>query len=50
MKSFGVVKKRPAEEEMVDFKSFNIEELLMEKVSACLYFENEFWRDEMVVS
>lgn len=32
-KSFGVVKKRDDKDKMVDFKKFNIEELLFEKVS-----------------
>ena len=33
MKPFGVVKKRQEENEMVDFKNFNIEDLLGDNVS-----------------
>lgn len=42
-KSFGVVKKRQEKDEQVDFRKFNIEELLLDLVSHIFHFQTSFF-------
>ena len=42
-KPFGVVKKRQEEKEMIDFKNFNIEDLLGDKVSNPFAYKTQWF-------